>query len=158
MKKMILAILIFVIVTVLVFKAANANATSLDKNTILKHNGKQFKIGLFIYKNKIFVPLKPIAKQLGYKIDWDEEHSTIGTNKDKYFAQFQLGIKTIFICNDNQEDQITMDVVPIKISGMIYVPIKYLVESLGKYIETFEDKKIRVINITDIKLSHDVGE
>ena len=130
-----------------------SNATSLDKQTIFQHNGKEFSTGSFKYNNRIYVPLRTISNQFGYEVKWNADDKTIEISDNKSYIQFQIGSKSIFVYNS---DSITMDVEPLVIDGRTYIPIRYAVEPLGKFINYYEDKNVRVINITDTKLTQDL--
>ena len=149
-----------IIIALLVIMASiiSSHATSLDKNVIFKHNGNEFKTGSFVHNGRIFVPLRMLSQQFGFKVDWDGVHKTIGISNGNHFAQFQLGLKSIFLSYENEEETIIMDVKPLVVDGITFVPVRYAVESLGKFIEYFEDDKVRVINITDIRYSHNIGK
>ena len=131
-----------------------SNATSLDKNTVFKHNGKVFETGSFIHNGRIFVPLRMLSEKLGYKVEWNGKDKTIGLSKESRFAQFKLNSKYVFIYNS---DPIVMDVEPMVIGGSTFIPVRYAVESLEKFVEYYEDEKVRVINITDNSQHQDLG-
>ena len=147
------SLLLFVIVIwILVFLfgavrlSMDSNATSLDKKTVFQHNGQEFQTGSFIHGGRIFVPLRMLSEKLGYIVKWNPTYKTISISNFYYSAQFQLNSKNV-ILQDNKT--ITMDVEPLVIDGSTFIPVRYAVESLGKFIELYNDETIRIINITD---------
>jgi hypothetical protein len=124
-----------------------------DKKVSISYNGKEFKTGHMMYNNRLFVPLRTVSTNLGAKVEWNSKDKTIGISNGDSFAQFKLGSKYVWMYGD---DGITMDVEPMVIDGITFIPVRYAAEALGKYIEYYEDDVNRVVNITDIKLTQEV--
>lgn len=148
-------IIIWVLVFVMMaMKSCISHATSLDKQTVFQHNGQEFQTGSVIYQNRVFVPLRMLSEKLGYKVSWISQDKTITISNFWNTASFKLGSKNIYI---NGEDMIKMDVEPLIIDGLTFIPVRYAVESLGKYIELYDSTELRIINITDNKPTQEVN-
>lgn len=149
-----------VLMWVLVFVVAaieltlNTNATSLDKQTVFKNNGTEFNTGSFVHNGRVFVPLRMLSEKLGYTVRWDGKDKTISIFNNQYSAMFKLKSKFIYL---HGEDSIEMDVEPLVIDNTTFVPLRYAVESLGKYIELYDSKTLRIINITDYNPTQEVS-
>ena len=146
----IIAMIVYLIIGIILI--CNSHATSLDKQTIFQYNGKEFQTGSFKYNNRIYVPLRTISNEFGYNVKWNADDKTITISDNKSYIQFQIRSKSIFVYN---ADSIIMDVEPLVINGRTYIPIRYAIEPLGKFINYYEDAKVRIINITDTKLIED---
>lgn len=151
---MIMAVVLLMCYIAISMIMVKSNATSLDKETIFQHNGKQFETGSFKYNNRIYVPLRTISNQFGYNVKWNSSDKTIEISDNNSYIQFAIGSRSVFIQNS---DSIIMDVEPLVIDGRTYIPIRYAVEPLGKFINYYEDSKVRIINITDTKLTQDTA-
>jgi hypothetical protein len=50
-----------------------------------------------------------------------------------------------------------MDTTPVMRDGRMFIPIRYVVEALGKYMQYYEDTCVKVISITDYTPTQDVA-
>jgi hypothetical protein len=143
-----------IVMVILFLQSANIDAHGCgDKKTIICYNGKEFDTGYMMYNNRLFVPLRTISNNLGAEVEWNAKDRTINISTEYIFTQFQLGSKFVYI---HHGDSITMDVEPMIIDGRTFVPIRFAAESLGKFVDYYEDHCNRVVNITDTKSTQEV--
>jgi len=147
----VLAIIIYALISIVTLY--NTYACD-DKRVTFNYNGQEFKTGHMLYMGRMYVPLRTISDKFGYNIKWEAKHRTITISNNKDSIQFQFDSKIILL---NNKTTITMDVEPLIIDDMTFVPIRFAIEPLGKFVGYYEDDSNRVISITDVKSVQDVS-
>ena len=85
----------------------------------------------FIENGRLFVPLRELAEKIGCTVTWNSSTNQIKVTRGFKSVLFALNKNKIFV--DNIEK--TIDVAPKLINNKTYLPIRYLVESLGDKVE-----------------------
>lgn len=98
------------------------NGAELDHG----HNGPQL-----IRQDRTFLPLRVVAEDLGFKVDWNQDKKEIKVSKDKDQVTMHLGTKDFFFNGEKK----SMDVMPFVEGERTYVPIRFVGETLGCKVE-----------------------
>jgi hypothetical protein len=132
-------------------EASNACAT---KNVIFKHNNSQFTTNSFTWHGRMVVPLRTIIERFDVCIAWNDAAQEATIRPDyKTTITFTADSNEVY---KNGKLLYTMDVAPIMRDGRMFIPIRYAVEALGKYMQYYEDTCVKVVSITDQAPTQDV--
>ncbi|WP_237167894.1 copper amine oxidase N-terminal domain-containing protein [Paenibacillus yonginensis] len=92
-------------------------------------NGKRadFNSDLIIYQNTNMVPLREIADLLGATFSYDPSSGVISVSKNNNKVTFTMGSKKVYYNGEAE----TLNVAPMIVKGVAYVPLQSLVKGLG---------------------------
>lgn len=95
----------------------------------------------FVENGRTYVPVRFIAEELGYDVEWNGNNKTVSISK--YEQKIQLAIDSNLVYVNNKQTQIDA---PAKLkSQRTFVPIRSVVELFGESVEYDEVHKIAVI-------------
>ena len=81
-------------------------------------------------------PVRFIAEKLGAKVLWDPASKSVKIDKGDIHIVMPIGKKTFSVTNGSSEKVVEMDTEAIiKDDGRTYVPIRYVAEALGAYVD-----------------------
>ncbi|MBP8781909.1 MAG: hypothetical protein KBH03_04615, partial [Paludibacteraceae bacterium] len=124
-------------------------------------NGAQFSLAVapIIKENRTYVPLRFISEQMGCTVDWQDSNKKITIINGINRIELWIG-KSAAVVNGKSTliDSTNSKVVPIISNGSTLVPIRFISESLGYYVDYNSSKKVISISNTPIvSLSKGVG-
>lgn len=81
-------------------------------------------------------PVRFVAEKLGAKVMWDSASKSVRIDKDEIHINMPIGKKTFSVVIDGAERMVEMNTEAIiKDDGRTYVPIRYVAEALGAYVD-----------------------
>jgi hypothetical protein len=90
----------------------------------------------------VFVPLRAMFEQMGgVSVTVSPDSKTVAVAKGGASASVTLGSRTVLI---NGEPR-TLDVPPMLVHGILFVPVRVLSEAMGAYVEWVPDRGIVVV-------------
>jgi len=138
MKGMKKRLLISVALTlVLMFTAVFSAAASAKVKATVKVDGEVITLekDLFGENGRIQVPLNGVFEKLNAKASWDEKTDKIIIEDNYTQIELVIGDKTATILRKYDfsgiPEKVNLDVAPMKINGTVYVPVRFIAESLG---------------------------
>ena len=99
----------------------------LDKGVVTK---SQVEAPLFTENDRTMVPVRIIAENFGCEVTWDEAEEAVGIIKGDTKITLWLG-KNVAKINDKET---TLDVAPMETGGRTFVPVRFISETLGYYV------------------------
>lgn len=104
-----------------------------------------------IIENRTYVPLRFIAEQMGCTVNWSSSDKKITVINGENKIELWIGKSTALVNGkSNQIDSTNSKVVPLIKSGRTLVPIRFISESLGFYVDYNSSKKLVSISNTPI--------
>jgi len=102
-------------------------------------NNQQLKTGNapVILEGRTLVPLRDIAEAMGCEVKWFPETQTINLKNNKFIVGMQIGnywISKIDAVTAQIITQYGIDVPPILINGVTYIPVRAFAEGLDAYV------------------------
>ncbi|HOM02500.1 MAG TPA: beta-propeller domain-containing protein [Acetivibrio sp.] len=94
----------------------------------------------YIKNGRTLVPVRFISESLGAKVDWDQQNSKVTVKMNDKVVELIIGNKTMKVGGKNEE----LDVAPEISEGRTYLPLRSLVEALGK--KVFYDRGLIIIS------------
>lgn len=94
-----------------------------------------------IRENRTYLPLRVIAEDLGFKVDWNQEKKQVKISNDENQVTMRIGSKNY---SHNQEEK-EMDVKPFVDSNKTYVPIRFVGEALGLGVQWDESQRLVIL-------------
>lgn len=97
------------------------------------HNGAPiaFDVAPFISEDRTLVPMRAIFESVGATVEWMAETKTVlavyNVGGEEKFLVLQIDNKNAFV----NEEQITLDVPAKIVSDRTFVPLRFVMESLG---------------------------
>ena len=87
--------------------------------------------------NRTMMPLRAVVEALGAEVTWDGATRTASVTKNGITVKVTIGSKDIAIIKDGITTYNTMDTVAVlnAAEGRTYVPIRYVAEGLGAYVD-----------------------
>ena len=98
-----------------------------------------------VLDDRTLVPVRFIAESFGAQVSWDGETETVGIEADGKNITMQIGSKDMVV--DGKVSQ--LDVVAQTIEDRTMVPLRAIVEALGKTV-FWDDKGLIVMSDSDI--------
>lgn len=148
MKKFIAMLLT---VSSLCMASAASTAFAADNEPAVYLNGEQmtFDVNPFIEDDRTLVPMRAIFEAVGANVQWDEDDRTVHAIREKgdevSLVSLQIDSTTAFV----NSAAVTLDV-PAKIVGdRTFVPLRFVVESLGEQVEWDNDNYAVVITTAE---------
>lgn len=112
-----------------------------SKLTVLINGEKaSFDSGLIIYQNTNLVPLREIADLLGATFSYDAKSGVIIVSKNSNTVTFTIGSKKVYYNGEAE----TMNVAPVVVKGVTYVPLQSLVKGLGASLKSDDSNKLSI--------------
>ncbi len=114
-------------------------------------NGQQmtFEAAPFMENDRTLVPMRAIFEAVKSTIQWDEDTNTVIGVKEKNgetnFVTLQIGSVTAFL----NSSPVTLDVPPVLVNDRTFVPLRFVVESLGEKVEWDDATQSVLITTTD---------
>ena len=117
---------------------------TLSKDIRLIINQKQVEptVAPVISNNTTLVPIRIISEELGSKVNWDNTKKRVTIQKGKDVIELYIGSKTAYV----NGKAVTLLTTPIIKQGTTLVPIRFISEQLGAYVEWDNTEKIIMIN------------
>ena len=97
-----------------------------------------------ILNNRTLVPIRAVAENMGYSVEWDGENQLVGVVSADQTSSliFGIGIASVLV---DLEYEIPLDVAPIIVEGRTYLPLRAVAELLGA--EVGWDGANRIVSI-----------
>ncbi|WP_248929607.1 copper amine oxidase N-terminal domain-containing protein [Paenibacillus hamazuiensis] len=83
------------------------------------------------------VPFRSIFEELGAKVEWDGNTSTVTASKGLNLISLTIGSNTA----TRNSEQILLDAPPVNLNGSTLVPVRFIAESLGAKVEWSADTR-----------------
>lgn len=94
----------------------------------------------YIKDGRTLVPVRFISESIGAEVDWDQQNSKVTVRLNNKVVELVIGNKTMKVGDKNE----ALDVAPEISEGRTYLPLRSLVEALGK--KVFYDRGLIVIS------------
>lgn len=144
MKRVLLvACLIISVLTISSVYGAEVNVQINGKDINFEDTNAQ------IINDRTMVPFRKIFNELGVtneNIDWDGETKTIIAKKNEVEIKLQIGNTTAEKKIDSKTSIINLDSAPVIINDRTLVPLRFIAESLGKYVSWDSISRTAIIN------------
>ena len=131
--------------------SAASTAFAADNEPAVYLNGTQmtFDVNPFIEEDRTLVPMRAIFEAVGANVQWDEDDRTVHAIREKdgevSLVSLQIDSTTAFVNSAATE----LDV-PAKIVGdRTFVPLRFVVESLGEKVEWDNDNYAVIITTAE---------
>ncbi|MGC8576201.1 MAG: stalk domain-containing protein [Caldisericum sp.] len=133
------------------FKATYITLTIGSKSATINGINTNLEVPATIIENRTYVPLRFIAEQMGCEVNWDGSQRKITINNGANKIELWIG-KSMALVNGKFTpiDSTNSKVVPLISSGKTLVPIRFISESLGFYVDYNSGKKLVSISNTPI--------
>ena len=100
--------------------------------TVLKNgNPIEFDVAPFIDNDRTLVPMRAVFEAVGASVEWIEETKTVmavyEVEGEKRFVVLQIDNESAFV----NEEQVTLDIPAKIVSDRTFVPLRFVMESLG---------------------------
>ena len=135
----------FILAALLILSiAAAAHAAPLAKSpsiTVTVNGQPQhFDTPPLMVKDRVLVPLRGVFESLGVSVIWDSRTNTV-TAKNSDQVQLQVGRREALV----GERKVTLEVAPQMYLHRVYVPLRFLSESLGATVAWHAEERSVVI-------------
>lgn len=117
---------------------------TLSKDIRLIINQKQVEpaVAPVISNNTTLVPIRIISEELGSRVNWDNTKKRVTIQKGKDVIELYIGSKTAYV----NGKAVTLLTAPIIKQGTTLVPIRFISEQLGAYVEWDHTEKMIMIH------------
>ena len=115
---------------------------SKDIRLIINYQQVEPTVAPVISNNTTLVPIRIISEELGSRVNWDNTKKRVTIQKGKDVIELYIGSKTAYV----NGKAVTLLTAPIIKQGTTLVPIRFISEQLGAYVEWDNTEKIIMIN------------
>ncbi|GFN31799.1 stalk domain-containing protein [Paenibacillus xylaniclasticus] len=84
-----------------------------------------------LQNNRMLIPLRAVAEQLGANVDWNNSTKTVTIFKGDAMIELTVNSDTVYI----NGMEMTIDVPLVQRSSVTYVPLRFVSQALGAKIE-----------------------
>ncbi len=131
-------IIALVISAVTVLSSVSAFSASREPSVYLNGEKMTFDVNPFIEQDRTLVPMRAIFEAVGADVQWDDETKTVVAAREKNgettFIALQID-STAFINNQPA----AIDVPAKLVNDRTFVPLRFVIESLGEKVEWDHD-------------------
>ena len=85
--------------------------------------------------HRTMVPIRFVTEAMGADVKWDSNTSTAVISKNGITVNITKGSKTLTVNSANGTSYVTMDTVAVVKDGRTFVPIRFVVEALGGFVD-----------------------
>lgn len=161
MKKLLIFLLIFIVT---IFSASGCGAQGTIENTketeiiltinkpIMTINGTEKNIDdegntPVIVNNRTLLPVRAVVEAMGGSVEWDGNSRTVVLKKNTDTIQLKIDSYTALLNNEEH----TLDTVPIIINDRTMLPIRFIAESFDFNVEWNEENQQVIITSTKLQ-------
>ena len=143
--------------------ALGVSASAADKNTE-EISGKEVKVRVNGYlvefpdqgpdsdeNGRTLVPVRFASEAMGATVDWNNDTRTASVTKDGIRVDIPVGSDTLTVTKGDEVSTVKMDTKTVSIGGRTMLPIRFVAESLGAYVDW--SQKYRTVQIYQGELS-----
>lgn len=92
--------------------------------------------GPFIDENsRTMIPVRFVAENLGAQVSWDQATKTASIEKDDITVEITIGNADLRVIRNGKTETVKMDTAAVLKDSRTYVPIRYVAEALGAYVD-----------------------
>ena len=85
--------------------------------------------------HRTMVPIRFVTEAMGADVKWDSDTSTAVISKNGITVNITKGSKTLTVNSASGTSYVTMDTVAVVKDGRTFVPIRFVVEALGGFVD-----------------------
>ena len=85
--------------------------------------------------HRTMVPIRFVTEAMGADVKWDSDTSTAVISKNGISVNITKGSKTLTVNSASGTSYVTMDTVAVVKDGRTFVPIRFVVEALGGFVD-----------------------
>lgn len=137
MKKVTIVLCIMILFSVLLTNVAFAAEPGGAPDVRVNGSIVEFPdAGPFIDENsRTMIPVRFVAENLGAKVSWDQDTQTATIEKGYITVKITIGDAELFVINEGIPEKVTMDTAAVLRDSRTYVPIRFVAEALGAYVD-----------------------
>lgn len=84
---------------------------------------------------RTMIPVRRVAEAMETEITWNQDTQTATITKDNVMVQITVGKRELTVVTNDISSVVTMDTQAINRDSRIYVPIRFVAEALGAYVD-----------------------
>lgn len=89
----------------------------------------------FDENSRTMIPVRFVTEELGADVSWDGKKQAAIIEKDGIRIEIPIGSATFTVTEKGATRNVTMDTTAVAKDGRTYVPIRFVAESLGAYVD-----------------------
>ncbi len=133
-----IAVVLALVMTVACFSVAGVSAMS-PTGPAVRVNGILVEFpdaGPFIDSNgRTMIPVRFVAERLGADVSWEQAGKTAYIEKDGIVIAVTIGDSALRVTQNGNTETTVMDTEAVLRDGRTYVPIRFVAEALGAYVD-----------------------
>jgi hypothetical protein len=99
-----------------------------------------------IYNNRTYVPVRQVAENFGFDIDWDAENKTFTFTRDDVEIKHELGTNLLYVNGEAK----SFDTPSINRDNRTLMPVRMLAEAVGADVEWDSDERKVIVNENNV--------
>lgn len=85
--------------------------------------------------NRTLIPVRFVTEEMGADVSWDQANMTAIIKKSGITVKITIGKQDIQVIKNGKTTTVTMDTVAVGKDGRTFVPIRFVAEALGAYVD-----------------------
>ena len=139
MKMKRIALLLALVMLVGCFSVVGASAASDNSGPAVRVNGKLVEFPdaqPYIDENsRTLIPVRFVAENLGAEVSWIGATKTANIEKDGILVEITIDDPVLHITENGKTKTVTMDTAAVLKENRTFVPIRFVAEALGAYVD-----------------------
>ncbi len=139
MKTKRFALFLVLIMAVSCFSALGVSAAGGDTDLTVRVNGKLTEFPdakpYIDGSNRTMIPVRFVAENLGAEVTWTGATKTASIMKDNILVEVTIGDQTLRVTDHGKTRTVAMDTAAVLKENRTYVPIRFVAEALGAYVD-----------------------
>jgi uncharacterized protein YjdB len=89
----------------------------------------------FVLNDRTYVPVRFVAEKMFAEVEWYQESLTAVIERNNAMLALQVGNAIMTVSDNGSERQQQMDVAPFVVNGRTMIPIRFVMEALGAWVD-----------------------
>ncbi len=85
--------------------------------------------------DRTLIPLRFVSEALGADVSWNQQHKIASVEKDGIRCDITIGSKAMAVTQNGKTSTVMMDTQAVLKDSRTFVPIRYVAEALGAYVD-----------------------
>lgn len=85
--------------------------------------------------SRTLIPVRFVTEEMGADVSWEQKTQTAVIKKNGITVRITIGQKNIKVIKNGKTTTVTMDTVAVGKDGRTFVPIRFVAEALGAYVD-----------------------
>ncbi len=142
MRKLSLALFCALLSVTLILPAASADSSPSISALYVDGQKVSLTPQAKVISGTVFAPMRSIFQRLGAQVNWNPSTQTVNAQQNSNLITLKIGSRQATV----NSKKLTLSQAPKMIEGHVYVPLRFVSESLGAYVQWLNSPRVVTID------------